>query len=58
MRQIAARRRLSRSDLLYQLYVLLVLAFIFAPIVVVVRYAFNARQYFTWPPAGFSLDWF
>jgi spermidine/putrescine transport system permease protein len=54
----APRRRFKGLDLTYQLYVLAVLAFIFAPIVVIVRYAFNATQYFTWPPIGFSLRWF
>jgi spermidine/putrescine transport system permease protein len=46
------------SDRVYQAYVLLVLVFIFLPIVVVVRYAFNPSRYFTWPPEGLTTEWF
>lgn len=36
---------------------LLVLAFIYIPLGVVVAYAFNSSGTTTWPPAGFSLKW-
>jgi spermidine/putrescine transport system permease protein len=52
------RRVLDWTDLVHKLYVAAVLAFIFAPIAVVVRYAFNPSQFFVWPPAGFTLGWF
>jgi putative spermidine/putrescine transport system permease protein len=35
-----------------------VLAFIYLPIVVLVIYAFNPSRIQTWPPTGFTLDWF
>ena len=36
----------------------LVYAFLFLPMVIVVLAAFNAGNYFTFPPQGFSLKWF
>lgn len=36
----------------------LVLAFLLAPIVIVILAAFNAGEYLTFPPRGFSLRWF
>ena len=36
----------------------LVYAFLLLPMVVVVLAAFNAGNYFTFPPQGFSLKWF
>ncbi len=36
----------------------LVLAFIYAPLLIVVIYAFNASGTSAWPPAGFTLTWF
>jgi len=38
--------------------VVLVLAFLLAPIVIVVASAFNAGEYLTFPPQGLSLRWF
>jgi spermidine/putrescine transport system permease protein len=58
---MAAPRRQNQtgsSNRLFTLYVVLVLLFIFTPIVVVIRYAFNPSEYFTWPPSGYTLDWF
>jgi putative spermidine/putrescine transport system permease protein len=34
------------------------LVFIYLPIVLIVIYAFNTNRVPTWPPAGFTLDWF
>jgi putative spermidine/putrescine transport system permease protein len=33
-------------------------AFIYLPIALIVVYAFNTNRVPTWPPAGFTLDWF
>jgi putative spermidine/putrescine transport system permease protein len=34
------------------------LAFLYAPLAVILVYAFNARRTATWPPPGLTLDWF
>src|SRR6266699_1158574 len=39
-------------------WVVLVLAFLFVPIVLIVLYAFNRSNIESWPIAGFSLHWF
>lgn len=39
-------------------FVVLTLAFLLAPIVIVVLSAFNAGEYLTFPPQGFSMRWF
>jgi spermidine/putrescine transport system permease protein len=49
---------LNWQDTIYRLYIILVLAFVFLPIIVTIRYAFNTSRYFVWPPTGFTLDWF
>jgi ABC-type spermidine/putrescine transport system, permease component II len=36
----------------------LIYAFLMLPMVIVVLAAFNAGNYFTFPPQGFSLKWF
>ena len=36
----------------------LTLAFLYAPLVVLAIYAFNETRVQTWPPPGFTLDWF
>ena len=36
----------------------LVFAFIYVPLVLIVIYAFSEARTFTWPPPGFTLDWF
>ena len=41
-----------------RLWVGLVLAFLFIPIVLIVLYAFNQSNIESWPIAGFSLHWF
>ena len=38
-------------------WVVLVLAFLFIPIVLIVLYAFNSSNIESWPIAGFSLHW-
>src|SRR6185503_18279555 len=35
-----------------------ILSFIYLPIVVLVIYAFNSSKIQTWPPVGFTLEWF
>src|SRR5215207_1504945 len=35
-----------------------VLFFLYAPLLIVVIYAFNTSRIPTWPPAGFTLHWF
>jgi len=49
-------RRLQRS--LLPAIAMLVLAFLLAPILIVILAAFNAGEYLTFPPQGFSLRWF
>src|SRR6266496_70284 len=39
-------------------WVILVLAFLFVPIALIVLYAFNSSNIESWPIAGFSLHWF
>lgn len=51
-------RRIRWSEVIYRLYILMVLGFVFMPILVTIRYAFSTSRYFVWPPAGFTLDWF
>ena len=41
-----------------RVWVALVLAFLFVPIVLIVLYAFNPSNIESWPIAGFSLHWF
>ena len=41
-----------------RVWVVLVLAFLFIPIVLIVLYAFNQSNIESWPIAGFSLHWF
>ena len=41
-----------------RVWVVLVLAFLFIPIVLIVLYAFNPSNIESWPIAGFSLHWF
>jgi putative spermidine/putrescine transport system permease protein len=36
----------------------LTLAFLYTPLFVIAIYAFNERRTATWPPPGFTLDWF
>jgi putative spermidine/putrescine transport system permease protein len=36
----------------------LVLAFLYLPLIILVVYAFNTSRIPTWPPAGFTLHWF
>ena len=35
----------------------LTLAFLYAPLIVILVYAFNERRTATWPPPGFTFDW-
>ena len=41
-----------------RIWVALVLAFLFAPIVLIVLYSFNRSNIESWPIAGFSLHWY
>jgi putative spermidine/putrescine transport system permease protein len=51
--------RLSRrSQWLLRLGTGLTLAFIYVPLVVVVIYAFSEARTFTWPPPGYTFEWF
>lgn len=44
--------------LLLTAYVYAVLFFVLAPIVVILPMAFSTTDYLTFPPVGFTLDWF
>ena len=37
---------------------IVLLLFLYAPLLVAAMYAFNGESRLTWPPAGFSLRWF
>src|ERR1700686_4478453 len=41
-----------------RIWVAVVLAFLFVPIVLIVLYAFNSSNIESWPISGFSLHWF
>src|ERR1700750_1707913 len=41
-----------------RIWVALVLAFLFIPIVLIVLYAFNSSNIESWPISGFTLHWF
>jgi putative spermidine/putrescine transport system permease protein len=47
--------RLGRAIL--RLATALTLLFIYVPLAVIVLYAFNENRVSTWPPSGFTLDW-
>ncbi|MEX2535570.1 MAG: ABC transporter permease [Trueperaceae bacterium] len=48
----------ARTRFILPTYVILMFTFLLAPIVIVVLAAFNAGEYLTFPPQGFSLRWF
>jgi putative spermidine/putrescine transport system permease protein len=51
--------RLSRrSKFLLRLGTGFTLAFIYAPLVVIVIYAFSESRAFEWPPPGYTVEWF
>jgi putative spermidine/putrescine transport system permease protein len=51
--------RLSRrSQALLRIGTGITLAFIYVPLILIVIYAFSEARTFTWPPPGFTLDWF
>ena len=41
-----------------RIWVVLVLAFLFIPIILIVLYSFNRSNIESWPISGFSLHWF
>jgi spermidine/putrescine transport system permease protein len=51
---IASRRR----PRLLGVFAVVLLLFLYAPLVIAVIYAFNDSRRLTWPPSGFSLMWF
>src|SRR4051812_1477975 len=53
----AGRVRAALMRALLRLATGLTLAFLYAPLIVILVYAFNARRTATWPPPGFTLDW-
>jgi putative spermidine/putrescine transport system permease protein len=50
-------KRRSWSRVALRVVTGLTLGFIYFPLVVIVIYAFNANRVPTWPPTGFTLDW-
>jgi putative spermidine/putrescine transport system permease protein len=51
--------RLSRrSQILLRIGTGLTLAFIYVPLILITIYAFSEARTFTWPPPGFTMDWF
>lgn len=51
-------RRPDPGRLMLNAYVYAVLAFVLAPIAVILPMAFSETPYLTFPPEGFTLDWF
>jgi putative spermidine/putrescine transport system permease protein len=51
-------QRSPAARLLLRLTTAAILLFIYLPIVLIVVYAFNTSRVPTWPPAGFTLEWF
>jgi spermidine/putrescine transport system permease protein len=53
-------RRLTTGwgDRIFRFYVVVYLAYLLAPLVVIVLYAFNTSKYITWPIEGWTLKWF
>ncbi len=47
----------SRSTWTLRFFVALALAFVYVPLVVVVINSFNSDSTFSWPPRGFTLEW-
>jgi len=52
------KRPVSRGRILYLATVAAIYVFLLTPMVIVVLAAFNAGEYLTFPPQGFSLRWF
>jgi putative spermidine/putrescine transport system permease protein len=52
------RRRRHTGDAVYKTTLALIYAFILVPEVIVFLAAFNAGEYLTFPPQGFSIRWF
>jgi putative spermidine/putrescine transport system permease protein len=50
--------RSPAGRLLLRLATAATLLFIYLPIALIIVYAFNTNRVPTWPPAGFTLDWF
>jgi putative spermidine/putrescine transport system permease protein len=50
--------RSPAARLLLRLATAATLLFIYLPIALIIVYAFNTNRVPTWPPAGFTLDWF
>ena len=50
--------RSQAARILLRLTTAAILLFIYLPIVLIVVYAFNTSRVPTWPPAGFTLEWF
>ncbi len=50
--------RSPAARFLLRLTTAVILLFIYLPIVLIVVYAFNTSRVPTWPPAGFTLEWF
>jgi len=60
MPDVRRTRRLATGwgDSFFRLYLLLYLAYVLAPLIVIVLYAFNTSKYITWPIEGWTLKWF
>lgn len=52
------RPRLDYGRLILNAYVYAVLAFVLVPIAIILPMAFSEPSYLTFPPQGFTLDWF
>ena len=51
-------KRSPTARLMLRLATAAILLFIYLPIALIVVYAFNTNRVPTWPPAGFTLEWF
>src|SRR5437667_300454 len=56
--RVALMERSYAARLILRIATAATLLFIYLPIALIVVYAFNTNRVPTWPPAGFTLDWF
>src|SRR4029077_9469745 len=56
--RVALMGRSPAARLVLRIATAATLLFIYLPIALIVVYAFNTNRVPTWPPAGFTLDWF
>lgn len=56
--QLTFRRRPSIGAILFRVLVVLMYVFLLAPLAIVVVISFSSNQYISFPPEGFTLEWY